>query len=173
MKVSFAIVVACAVLAVLIAGCTSQSPAPPVTTTPATTVPVTPTPASTQAFEVDPALLGTWTVREMGLQGGSAPVPVLNAKITAAFDDSGNLGGNGGCNGYGSSYTLSGRITEFGKEIAIGPIISTLMYCEATSAQETTYFQILQDAESYAVEGDQTLSIRSRLGSVIVFTRSS
>lgn len=171
MKVSIAIVVACVLLAVLFAGCTSQSPQPPGIPTPTMTVPGTP--SITPGFQVDPALLGTWTVSEMGISGGSALVPVLNAKITATFDDSGNLGGNGGCNGYGSSYTLSGRVAEFGKEIAIGPIISTLMYCEATSAQETTYFQILQDAESYAVEGDQTLSIRSRLGSVIVFTRSA
>ncbi|MDD1719541.1 MAG: META domain-containing protein [Methanoregulaceae archaeon] len=159
----------CIVLCLLVAGCTTTQPPPVATQTP--TLPVPSTMNTPPGPVVDPDLLGTWTIREIGMQGGSAPLDILNARITATFDEAGHVGGNGGCNGYGADYTLAGRSDAFGKGISISPVISTLMYCEGTSSIEAVYFQILQNATSYVVISNQTLSVRDNLGSVLVYTR--
>jgi heat shock protein HslJ len=106
----------------------------------------------------------------MYVQGSGAPITAFNVPITATFDDQGNVYGNGGCNDYNGGYTLNGATNEFGKEIQIGPLISTLMYCESTSGTESTYLQILNGATTYAVPNPQTLSIMDPLGSTLVFT---
>jgi heat shock protein HslJ len=170
MKQRIFLIIACVVFALLVAGCTSQ-PATPATPT------ATPSPTETMAVItppapiIDPDLLGTWTLKEIALQGGSAPLVVFNSPITATFDNQGNLGGNGGCNGYSSQYTLSGGVNAFGKDISIGPIISTMMYCESTSNMETQYLQVLQEVTSYSVVNPTTLTMRDNLGSVLTFTQ--
>jgi len=160
----------CLVFIVIMAGCTSQPVSPPETTTPPTVI----TPAMTAtvpATVTDDELLGTWTLTEMGIQGGQAVLNVFSAPITITFFDQGTLAGNGGCNNYNAPYTLTGETGPFGKEIMIGPIVSTMMYCMSTSDTETTYLQILQNARSYSVDGGQTLSMRDENGNVLVFSQ--
>jgi heat shock protein HslJ len=160
----------CLVFIVLMAGCTSQPVSPPETTTP----PAVGTPAMTAMVPVavaDAGLVGTWTLTEMGIQGGQAVLNVFSAPITITFFDQGTLAGNGGCNNYNAPYTLTGETDPFGKEIMIGPITSTQMYCLSTSDTETTYFQILQKVSSYSIEGGQTLSMRDENANVLVFSK--
>jgi heat shock protein HslJ len=160
----------CIVLGILVAGCTSPSVSPPVTTPPTTVFTPEMTPA-VPATVSDSELLGTWTLTEMGIQGGQAVLNVFSAPITITFFDQGTLAGNGGCNNYNAPYTLTGETGPFGEEIMIGPIISTQMYCVATSDTEATYLQILQSANSYVVDEGQTLSMRDEKGNVLVFSR--
>jgi len=160
----------CLVFILLMAGCISQPVSPPETTTPTTVI----TPAMTATVPVtvtDAELLGPWTLTEMGIQGGQAVVNVFSAPITITFFDQGTLAGNGGCNNYNAPYTLTGETGPFGKEIMIGPITSTEMYCLSTSDTETTYLQILQKVRSYSIEGGQTLSMRDENGNVLVFSQ--
>jgi heat shock protein HslJ len=160
----------CIILGILAAGCTSPSVSPPATTPPNTVFTPEMTP-SVPATVSDSLLLGTWTLREMGIQGGQAVVDVFSEPITLTFYDQGTLAGNGGCNNYNAPYTLTGKTGPFGEEITIGPIISTQMYCVGTSDTEATYLQILQSANSYVVDEGQTLSMRDEKGNVLVFSR--
>jgi heat shock protein HslJ len=167
MKVITACSIACLVLVVIIAGCTSIPSVQPATPAPTSSVVVStpsPTPVS------DPTLLGTWNLKSMVLQGGSAFTFPTNAKITATFDSSGNVVGFSGCNNYNAMYTLSGQQLYTGMGITIGPITSTKMYCADMSDTETTYLQILQSAKTYTVNGDG-LTITNNLNSMLVYQR--
>lgn len=170
MKERIFLIIACVVFALLVAGCTTQ-PAAPATSTP------TPSPTETMAVVtppapiIDPDLLGTWTLKEIALLGGTAPLITFNSPITATFDDQGNLGGDGGCNVYSTQYIISGGVNAFGKDISFGPIISTMIYCESTSSMETQYLEVLQTVTSYSVVNPTTLTMRDNLGSVLTFTQ--
>ena len=170
MKLFILCVSTCVLLALLMAGCTTPTPPVTPTATPTPTATFTPVPTTSSAPVTDPALIGTWTLQQMYVQGSGAPITAFNVPITATFDAQGNVYGNGGCNDYNGAYTLTGATNEFGKEIRIGPLISTLMYCESTSSTESMYLQIMNAATSYAVPNPQTLSIRDASGSTLVFT---
>jgi heat shock protein HslJ len=169
MKVITACSIACLFLVVMLAGCTSTTTVQPVTPAPTSTVIVS-TPAPTPVTVTDPALLGTWNLKSMVLQGGSAFTFPTNAQITATFDNQGNLAGFAGCNNYNGQYTLSGQQLYSGMGISIGPIISTQKFCQDMSNTETTYLQILQKAKTYVVNGDG-LTITDDLNSMLVYQR--
>ncbi|MBP1929309.1 heat shock protein HslJ [Methanolinea mesophila] len=170
MKLFILCVSTCVLLALLVAGCTTPTPPVTPTATPTPTETFTPVPTTAAAPVIDPALLGTWTLQQMYVQGSGDPITAFNVPITATFDNQSNLYGNGGCNNYNGAYTLSGGTNEFGKDIRIGPLISTLMYCESTSSTESMYLGIMNSATSYAVPNPQTLSIRDPSGNTLVFT---
>jgi heat shock protein HslJ len=159
----------CASIAVLIAGCTTLPPTTPGTTVP-TTMPVF-TSVSTSPV-TDPALAGTWYLNAMTGPGGSNPIQTIGVQINAIFTSQGSLSGYGGCNDYSTQYTLTGEDLPNGKGIAIGPIITTLKYCEGSSNTEGTYLQILQNATSYSASANQ-LSITSRTGSILLFEKTA
>jgi heat shock protein HslJ len=169
MKVITASSIACLVLVVMLAGCTSTPSVPPVTPAPTSSVIVS-TPSPTPVPVTDPTLIGTWNLKSMVLQGGSAFTFPTNAQITATFDTQGNLVGFAGCNNYQTQYTLSGQQLYTGMGITIGPIISTKKFCADTSDTETTYLQILQKAKTYTVNGNG-LTITDNLNSMLVYQR--
>jgi heat shock protein HslJ len=95
-----------------------------------------------------------WIVHEMAVDG-TLKAPIPDVTPYAVFEN-GSVGGSAGCNTYNGGY-------EAGRgSITIGPVISTLMFCEApdgTMDQEATYLSLLQSADSFNVDGDQlTLS---------------
>ena len=154
------------------AGCTSQ-PAPAQVVTPVPTVVSTtlnPTPVPVPI--ADPTLIGTWYLKMIGEQGGTAPVQIMNPQITAVFTNQSGIYGFSGCNNYNGQYTLTGQVLPNGKGITISPMVSTLMYCADTANTETTYLQILQAAKSYTVNVNQELTITDNLGSVLVYQRT-
>jgi len=164
-------VLAVVVLAVILAGCTSQAPATPA---PVTTVVATPD-AEVQTTAV-PAILpsdlaGDWTLTNMAIQGGTA-VLVPTTEITLSFGSDRNIAGNGGCNNYFGTYTLTGETTPKGQGITFGPLGSTKMYCQSTSGQETDYLGILQDTRAYDVDGTQ-LTLTDKEQNVLIFQRPS
>ena len=83
--------------------------------------------------------------------GGGTEPRLLNNKITITFNNDGTLNGFGGCNNYNANYVLTGKTTNFGKTISIGPIISTKKFCAVASDQESTYLANLQNAETYSI----------------------
>lgn len=56
------------------------------------------------------------------------------------------VGGKGGCNGFGGDLEINGN------EIKISRIISTKMFCEATSEIENKFFTKLAEAERYEIK---------------------
>lgn len=70
--------------------------------------------------------------------------------ITLIFDDEGRIGGTGGCNTYGGSYSVDGETISFGE------VFSTMMACmqDGVMTQETTYFEALGAISRYALSDD-------------------
>jgi len=93
----------------------------------------------------------TWVLESYGKTGNLQAV-LENTEITAAFENTkGQVTGSAGCNNYFGGYDLKGN------ELSLtGPIGSTMMSCgEQIDQQEIQYLQILQNAESYKIEGNQ------------------
>jgi heat shock protein HslJ len=171
MKLLTACVVAGTFLLVLMAGCTSLSspgPGTPVTTA----VPATVTPHTTPAPVIDPSLAGTWYLKMMAVQGGTALVDTMSPQITAVFTNQSNIIGFSGCNNYNGPYTLTGQVLPDGKGISIGHLASSTIYCPNTTGTETTYFQVLQAAKTYTVNVNHELTIMDNSGNTLVYQRA-
>ncbi|MCU0630066.1 MAG: META domain-containing protein [Methanoregulaceae archaeon] len=167
-------IIICLGLALLIAGCTTQPPSAPVTavSTPFVTSSPTAVPASAPAQVKDPLLQGNWFLKQIGEQGGSAPVLMTNMQINIIFDNAGNFQGSTGCNNYKAQYTLSGQQLYNGMGMTIGPVASTNKYCTDSVNTEETYFQILQKTTSYVVNSNGELTLTDNLNSNLVYTRN-
>jgi len=97
--------------------------------------------------------------------GKQAVTSVLaGSSITANFGGDGTLSGNGGCNNYNGTYTVTA------KQIKIGPLASTRMFCadpEGVMDQEALYLAALETADTYKVEGTN-LELRTKDGALAV-----
>jgi heat shock protein HslJ len=109
-----------------------------------------------------PALEETrWVLATFLGQDGADATAAEGVESTAAFEE-GRVGGNGGCNRYGGSYTLDGS------NLTIGPLMSTMMACEpARMQQEQALFSNLQAAATYAINGT-TLEIKNADGLTVL-----
>jgi putative lipoprotein len=123
-----------------------------------TATPATATPAGSAAA----GPLGTWRLTTLAGQ------PVLGATpLTLVLDASGQASGNGGCNQFSSTATLSETT------IAFTPIMSTKMACADNSlnSQETAYLTALQSAAAWKLDG-ASLTLSDGQGTAMaVFTR--
>ena len=131
-----------------------------VTTTVTTPLPTTAVPVATPPVVNDPALIGTWNYNgAMLATGGSGKVPVIsNTKgITLTFNNDGTVSGFGGCNNFNGAYTLSGKTTDFGKEISIGPLATTMKYCADTADFETAYLNNVQKTLTYSITSNKMM----------------
>jgi len=167
-------IITCMVLALIIAGCTTKQSAPPATTTATAGATTTPTvvPDLTQVPVTDPLLLGNWYLKQMGEQGGTAPVLMTNVQINIIFDNAGNFQGSTGCNNYNGQYTLSGKQMFNGMGMTMGPIATTSKYCADNANTESTYFQILQMTTSYVVNSNGQLTLTDNLNNNLVYTKN-
>jgi heat shock protein HslJ len=114
------------------------------------------------------ALRGSWEVT--GLYTGSAiSSPVAGSTLTLEFTAT-DVSGNGGCNTFTGSYTLSSS-----NAIAIGPLASTLRACAdpAVDTQEQQYLAALGLAKTYRVTGDQLTLFRDGGTIAVTATRAS
>lgn len=107
-----------------------------------------------------------WKLKEYGTPGNLQPVQG-NTDITLKFEDNEKqFNGSGGCNSYFGSYNVDSncrlKITELGAT-------ERACFDLALMQQEQNYFNILQDAESLQVEGEE-LHISGSSG-VLVYTR--
>jgi heat shock protein HslJ len=97
--------------------------------------------------------------------GKQAVTTVLTGTtITLDFGTDGTVSGNSSCNNYHGTFTVTG------KQITIGPLASTRMFCgepEGVMDQETLYLAALQTAGTFKVEGTK-LELRTTNGALAV-----
>jgi heat shock protein HslJ len=112
-----------------------------------------------------PDISGDWKLVSYG--DASSPTPALPDVDTVFTFDKGQMSGNVGCNGFGGEYSLSGdRITFNG-------VMSTLMFCEATSAQEQGVLGVFSDGRALQIQvnGDSLTIISGEGTSVVILAR--
>ena len=112
-------------------------------------------------------LSGTaWQLMSYGAPGAEMSI-VPGSTVTLVFSEQDRLGGSGGCNTFGGSYTIEGD------SITIGQVFSTLMACldNAVMRQEQAYFDALRSAARFELSGDQ-LSITYGDGQQLLFIRA-
>lgn len=176
-------VVISVLLLVLMAGCTGTNQAetkeaapvqPPETTTEiAPEIPAeTTVPVGVQAQISDPLLDGTWYLKLMSEQNGTALVQTLNPEITVIFEKTSNISGYSGCNQYSGEYTLNGRVGSGGKGIVIGHLAGTKKACIDHATTEATYLEILQAATWYLVNTNGELTLTDDAGNALVYQRT-
>ena len=142
-------------LAMLLAACQpAPAPAPtatlePTTPPPAPTEPPPPTPTPDFSAQLQDQL---WVLVASGDPTNPTVVPE-GIKITATFNADGTVNGSGGCNNYTGGYTLAGE------QITVGPLASTMMFCETGSQEETAYLAALQQAKTFAFTPEGRLQI--------------
>lgn len=86
--------------------------------------------------------------------GGESMTPPEGAPITLEFSTQNDVGGSGGCNSFGGTYTVEDDTINFGE------LASTLMACEDEDVmdQEAWFFETLATVERYnIVAGDLIL----------------
>ena len=142
-------------LSLVLAACTDQLGASP------TSVPDAPpsaentpapdsTPATGDESSDENSLLGTqWVLESFGTPGAESAV-VGETPLTLDFSLDGQVGGYGGCNSFGGSYTVEGDT------LVLGEIVSTLVACVDTAQmnQEVEYLNALQSVTQFQVDGD-------------------
>ena len=160
----------CVVLIVISAGCIGQNPAPQPAAPVPTQVP-TVQPIRTILPAVPGQLAGNWVVTTMAIQGGMT-ILYPTTEITLTFNRDGTIAGNGGCNNYFGSYNLTGETTPYGNGLVFGPIGSTQMYCQSTSQQEKSHFDLLQETSTYVVDNTQ-LTLTGSTRNVLIYQRPS
>jgi len=110
-------------------------------------------------------LIGTWKLTAYGAKNAPAPA-VTDANAFLTFSADGSVGGNGGCNSLGGSYTVNGD------EITFREITSTLMACDdERMTQEGVVTQVLTGTAGYEIQNN-TLTLTNG-DNVLVFRAAS
>ncbi|MCB0103818.1 MAG: META domain-containing protein [Anaerolineales bacterium] len=110
------------------------------------------------------SLAGEWKLVSYG--DSAAPTPALPGVDTSILFEEGQFGGTVGCNSFGGDYTLSGS------QMSTGSTISTMMFCEQTSAQESAVLAILSDKTMTVTQSGNLLTLSSVDGkSVVILER--
>ncbi len=142
------------IIAVLIAGCTTQPQTAPATPVP-TVLPVTTT--------GQPSIFGTWSVVST-VSAGRAVSALSGTTLTATFSDTGTVSGSAGCNNYVATCQVTG------KNIGIGKPAKGKTSCGSPTGvmdQETRYLSNLQAASTYGINGD-ALTLYDLNGNILI-----
>lgn len=108
-----------------------------------------------------PDLSGEWKLVSYG--DIANPTPALPDVDTSIQFESGQMSGNVGCNGFGGTYELGGD------KITFSGIMSTMMYCEETSAQEQAVLAVFSDGVKLPVQlNGNSLTIISADGASVI-----
>lgn len=84
-----------------------------------------------------------------------------NIETSLTFSESGEIGGNGGCNSYGGDYAVDGESLSFTN------IFSTMMACPGQeSPQEQTFLAALEATLSFEIV-DEELLLKDREGDTL------
>lgn len=152
MKNRYLVLIGLLILAVMIAGCTSQTApsAPP--TQPATPV----QPPATQQAPPAPQLVGTnWKLGWYDNTNGVWSPVISGSTINAVFSSDGTISGSGGCNPYVTVYHLG-----IPPKISITrPAVSDTQ-CQAptgVSSQESYYYTDLGWVDTYSITDGQLI----------------
>jgi heat shock protein HslJ len=105
----------------------------------------------------------SWTLTSLN----GAPLAEGSAPITLEFSSETELGGQGGCNGYGGNYTAGAD-----GSIDISQLVSTMMACEPQiiMENEAAYLQALESVTHYSISGD-TLTLDNG-DAILIFSRA-
>jgi heat shock protein HslJ len=98
------------------------------------------------------SIQGQWKLVSYGPASSQTPA-VADVETSLEFKD-GKLNGNVGCNGFGGDYQVKGDALTF------GPVMSTMMFCEAVADQESGTLTVLQEKATFVLDGN-TLTITS------------
>lgn len=109
------------------------------------------TPATTAQPGDNPLVNTHWTLVSFGGADNQVNPVIASSTVTLQFEPEGRAGGSGGCNSYGAAYQVQGN------QVSFSEIISTMMACADPSVneQEQRYFQALQSAGAFKLDGDQ------------------
>ena len=89
-------------------------------------------------------LVGEWKLISYG--DVANPTPAVPGVDTTIKFENGKVSGNLGCNSFGGDYEMKGNTVVFGS------IMSTEMYCDATSTQEQGVFGIFADGVDLGIQ---------------------
>lgn len=110
------------------------------------------------------SLTGEWKLISYG--DASNPTPAIANVDTSLTFNEGQFGGNVGCNSFGADYTTQGE------NIHIGSVISTMMFCDATSAQENAVLGIVTDKNlKVSMSGNQLILTTEDGTSVLILEK--
>lgn len=121
--------------------------------------------AACASGETSASITGEWTLVSYGDAANPTPaLPDIGTSIN--FNKDGKFGGNVGCNSFGADYKIDGD------QITFGSIVSTMMFCEGISDQESTVLNILTDKTvSFTVNEDQLTLTSADGASIVVLAR--
>lgn len=97
----------------------------------------------------DVSLQGEWKLAAYG--NATNPTPALpDIETSLHFNKDGQFGGTVGCNTFSGGYKINGD------QVTFEGLISTLMFCEGVSEQESGVLEILSDKTvSFSISGNQ------------------
>lgn len=102
---------------------------------------------------------GKWELVSMTRDGKS--IPLIGKAITLNIDKN-KIGGNGGCNSYGGSFS------QKGKEVTFSEIFSTKMWCD-NAPTESQYFQTLTESVHYEMKNGQLVLTDEKKENILIF----
>jgi heat shock protein HslJ len=105
-----------------------------------------------------------WSLVSYGDDSGEGVPVLVGTRITAYFDEGGEVNGSTGCNHYTAMYTASGE------SMTIENLAWTEMAClepEAVMVQETVFLTALEDVAGYEITAYQ-LTMRDEEGNVVL-----
>ena len=107
------------------------------------------------------SLEGDWKLVSYG--DAANPTPALpDVETSLNFGADGQFGGTVGCNSFGGGYTVSGD------QVTFESMVSTMMFCEGISDQETVVLGILSDQTLTAELNGNQLTLTSAGGSSVI-----
>ncbi len=108
---------------------------------------------------------GEWALVSYG-NASNPTFAIPDVETSINFNEDGKFGGSVGCNSFGTDYKVTGD------QITFGSIVSTMMFCEGISDQETTVLGILTDKiVSYQIDGNQLKLTSSDGNSGVILAR--
>lgn len=110
---------------------------------------------------------GTWRLKNINGQDAVSKFGKEDVVPTLIFNIAENkIGGKGGCNGYGGSFSLNNN------QLIIGQLIKTQMACLNMEA-ESEYLKALSDTTTVALPSSDVLQISKNGGLVLEFSKAA
>ena len=114
------------------------------------------------SIKVGASLIGTkWVLTKLNGDPVNLTSPELEQPYIKLTQKDSGVGGNGGCNAFGGTYTLKDKQT-----IAFSQMMATMRYCEDHGI-ENVFMGNLQKATSYVIANDE-LTLKDENGYVLI-----
>ena len=107
--------------------------------------------------QVPATLEGPWNMTGSTTARKPSSTPPVGVSASVSFHPDGTVSGFGGCNSFGGGYGVNGST------VTIGPLMSTMMFCEDSSEFEQQFLAALENATTWSVTSG-TLDLRDDSG---------